>query len=725
MTSQPTRRLRASMDMIVLGTVGLGVIAWLTRKVFFSSQDAGATAVNTRTASPTSSNASTVTNSPKKPERNFVKVMQQQDRRVIFFYGSQTGTAEDFAARLAKDCHQKYGVNAMTADIELFDLTYLDTLPNDSLAVFVMATYGEGEPTDNAVDFWEMLMNDAPQFSSMDGSDKPLKQLRYIVFGLGNKTYEHYNEVARSLDNKLTSLGAERIGERGEGDDDSSLEEDFLAWQDTMWPAFCKALGVDENSARAGPREPAFGVDPLTSFDEKDVYYGELAEKSNAKEVIYDAKRPYNAPLSSRQLFKQGSDRHCLHLDIDISGTNLSYQTGDHVAIWPTNNSEQISRLASLLGLGDQLDSVVKVQATDPAASKQHPFPTPSSYRAIFSHYLDICAIPSRAALASLVEFAPNDAVRDALQQLASDKDHYKLHVSDAVRNLGEVLEYVLSNSDDPSASFANVPFDLIVECVSRLQPRYYSISSSAKEQPTNISATAVTLAYNPEPTPERTVYGVNTNYLYRIHAAQHQLDVEPAIPDYDLAGPRNALFVKGQLCKLPVHVRRSQFKLPRNTSLPVIMIGPGTGVAPFRGFVRERAAIKRDGRAVGPTILFFGCRHSQQDFLYDDEWPDLFKLLADGDDNGQSRLITAFSRESDQKVYVQHRLKEHGENMWNLLQKGAYIYVCGDAKSMAKCVNETIVELAQQFGDRTPEKANAFVKQLRASGRYQEDVWS
>jgi NADPH-ferrihemoprotein reductase len=197
---------------------------------------------------------------------------------VIFFYGSQTGTAEDYASRLAKECSQKYGVSSMTADIEAYDMSYLDSVPEDCLVFFVMATYGEGEPTDNAVDFWDLVQEEDPQFSETDAEEKPLKNLRYVAFGLGNKTYEHYNEVIRSVDKRLTNLGATRIGERGEGDDDGSLEEDFLAWQEEMWPSFCEALGVDENSAQSGPRQAAFAVQELTEFDKAKIYLGELSE---------------------------------------------------------------------------------------------------------------------------------------------------------------------------------------------------------------------------------------------------------------------------------------------------------------------------------------------------------------------------------------------------------------------------------------------------------------
>ncbi|KAG1057960.1 hypothetical protein G6F43_000242 [Rhizopus delemar] len=713
MTRNNSHHLLDTVDLILLGTIGLGTVAWFARHQ-----------IANRLFKSDSTNKSEVKDEAKTPkqERNFVKVMQQQGRRVIFFYGSQTGTAEDFASRLAKECTQKYGVSAMTADIEQYDLSYLDSVPEDSLVFFIMATYGEGEPTDNAVDFWDLLAEEVPEFSNDDGEGKPLQKLRYVAFGLGNKTYEHYNEVIRKVDNRLLSLGAKRIGERGEGDDDGTLEEDFLAWQEEMWPAFCEALGVDESNAHSGPRQAIFKIEELTAYDQAKVYLGEIGEwlKEGAS-IVYDAKRPYNAPITSKDIFKAG-DRHCLHLEIDISNTNLSYQTGDHVAIWPTNNEVEVNRLAKLLGLQNKLDTVIHVQSLDPAASKKYPFPVPTTYRAVFRHYLDICSAVPRQVLMSLIEYAPTEASKEALRKLATDKDEYRVHVGDVTRNLGEVLQMLAeSESLELDGAFSSVPFDLVIESISRLQPRYYSISSSSKENPKKIAVTAVTLQYTPEHGSPRTVYGVNTNYLWRVHEAVNNLTPNSVIPEYNLTGPRDSLFSQeDKVARIPVHVRRSQFKLPRNPTVPIIMIGPGTGVAPFRGFVRERALQKKENKPVGPTILFFGCRNRAEDFLYEEEWPELFEVLG-----GDSRIITAFSRETEKKVYVQHRLMENGQEMWNLLEKGAYVYVCGDAKNMARDVNQTFVRFAQQFGGMDENRSQDYVKNLRNTGRYQEDVWS
>lgn len=173
----------------------------------------------------------------------------------------------------------------MTADLEDYDMNLLDTLPADHLAVFVLATYGEGEPTDNAVEFWEHLVSgeDVPEFSVGDYEDaeKPLTNLNFVMFGLGNKTYEHYNSVCRRVEEKLCNLGANRIGERGEGDDDGSLEEDFLSWKDDMWKSVCDFMGIDFLAGNSGPRQATYKIQEYTDAEVteiKKIYHGEHQE---------------------------------------------------------------------------------------------------------------------------------------------------------------------------------------------------------------------------------------------------------------------------------------------------------------------------------------------------------------------------------------------------------------------------------------------------------------
>lgn len=186
----------------------------------------------------------------------------------MIFYGSQTGTAEEYAIRIAKEAKQKFGLASLVCDPEEYDFDNLDQLPEDCAAFFVMATYGEGEPTDNSVQLMQNVQDEAFEFSN---GGRRLDGLKYVIFGLGNKTYEHYNLIGRNLDKELAKMGAVRIGERGEGDDDKSMEEDYLAWKDGMWEAFAAALGVEEGQ---GGDSADFVVTELDAAAPEKVYQG-------------------------------------------------------------------------------------------------------------------------------------------------------------------------------------------------------------------------------------------------------------------------------------------------------------------------------------------------------------------------------------------------------------------------------------------------------------------
>ena len=191
-----------------------------------------------------------------------------QKKRLVIFYGSQTGTAEEHAICIAKKAKSRFGLASLVCDPEEYDFGNLDQLPEGTAAIFVVATYGEGEPTDNAVQLIQNLTDEGFEFSN--GSHR-LEGLKYVVFGLGNRTYEHYNAIARIVDKELEKAGATRIGERGEGDDDKSMEEDYLEWKDGMWDAFAKALGVEEGQ---GNDTADFVVSELESYPEEKIYLG-------------------------------------------------------------------------------------------------------------------------------------------------------------------------------------------------------------------------------------------------------------------------------------------------------------------------------------------------------------------------------------------------------------------------------------------------------------------
>lgn len=682
-----------TLDIIVLAAILLGTVAYFTKgKLWGVAKD------------PYASSLAAASGAKAGKTRNILEKMEESGKNCIIFYGSQTGTAEDYASRLAKEGKSRYGLETMVADLEDYDYDNLDAIPEDKVVMFVLATYGEGEPTDNAVDFYEFINGDSPQFT-LD-NEPALGNLNYVAFGLGNNTYEHYNIMVRNVDKALQKLGAHRIGQAGEGDDGAgTMEEDFLAWKDPMWKALAEKMGLEEREA---VYEPVFGIverDTLTA-ESPEVYLGEpnKTHLDGTPKGPFNAHNPYIAPIAESYELFNVKDRNCLHMEVDISASNLSYQTGDHLAVWPTNPGEEVDRFLNVLGLTEKRKDVISVKALEPTAKV--PFPTPTTFDAIVRYHMEICAPVSRQFLATLAPFAPDEASKAEMTKLGGDKDYFHDKINVHHLNIGRVLEIV-----GKGQKWSNVPFSAFIEGITKLQPRYYSISSSSLEQPKKISITCV-VEEQKLPGREDPFRGVSTNYLLALKQKQNgDPNPSPYGLTYEITGPRN----KYDGIHVPVHVRHSNFKLPSDPLKPVIMVGPGTGVAPFRGFVRERRKMVENGQTVGKTILFFGCRKSTEDFLYSKEWEEAKQVMGDS-----FEIVTAFSRESNKKVYVQHRLKERSKEINELLEKKAYFYVCGDAANMAREVHNVLGQIISEERGVPEAKAEDIVKNMRASNQYQ-----
>jgi NADPH-ferrihemoprotein reductase len=591
-----------TLDIVVLVLLLLGTVAYFTKGSYW------AVAKDPYHASFQAASASRAGRT-----RNILEKMEETGKNCVVFFGSQTGTAEDYASRLAKDGSSRFGLKTMVADLEDYDYENLDTFPEDKIAMFVLATYGEGEPTDNAVEFYNFVTGEEPTFSEgVSVEESPLSKLRYVAFGLGNNTYEHYNSMVRHVSTAFDKLGATRIGTAGEGDDGAgTMEEDFLAWKEPMWAALADTMGLEEREA---VYEPVFKIlerDDLHA-ESFEVYLGEPNKKHLAGESTgpYNSHNPFIAPIAeSKELFTV-KGRNCLHIEIDIAGSKMNYHTGDHVAVWPTNAGREVDRFLQVFGLFDKRDTVFDVKCLESTAKV--PFPTPTTYDAVVRYHLEMCAPVSRQFVASLAPFAPTESAKAQMTKIGGDKDIFQEKVSSRYLNLSQLLESI-----EKTKPWSSVPFSILIEGLNHIQPRYYSISSSSLVQKDKVSVTAVVEAIR-TPGSVHVLNGVTTNYLLALKQKQHgDANPDPNGLNYAIDGPRN----KYDGVHVPVHIRHSNFKLPSDPSKPVIMIGPGTGVAPFRGFVQERAALAKSGEDVGQTLLFFGCRKSSEDFLYKEEW--------------------------------------------------------------------------------------------------------
>ncbi len=547
-------------------------------------------------------------------------------------YGSQTGTAEGLAKKTGAEA-KKRGFAPRLVCMDKFESV---DLAKEKNVLVITSTYGDGDPPDNAQEFWNYLKSDTAP---------PLPQLHFSVLALGDTNYSAFCEFGKKCDERFEQLGAQRVVPRVDCDVD--YDAPAKAWTDAVFQALAGSSGAmdGKDPDSESPLRPSSPYSP--------------SSPSSPSDPTYSKKNPFPARLlANRLLNAPGSDKEVRHYEISLAGSGLSYEVGDALGVLPSNCPALVGDLLAALGFDGE------------EAVKMPEGPETSLRLALSQHY-DITRPSGDLLKAAAERGAAGGELAGMLDPARKDdlkKWLWGREVIDVISGLAQ--------------KFSAAEF---IAMLKKLQPRLYSISSSPKAHPDEVHLTIAAVRYDGQGRPRK---GVCSTFL-----ADRCADHTP----------------------VPVFVQVSHgFRLPESGDVPVIMCGPGTGIAPFRAFLEEREAVGAKGR----NWLLFGDQKRATDFLYREQ---LEAWLASGH---LARLDLAFSRDQAEKIYVQNRMLENAAELWAWLQDGAHFYVCGDASRMAKDVDAALHLIVATAGSMSKEAAAAYIQKLKTDKRYQRDVY-
>jgi sulfite reductase (NADPH) flavoprotein alpha-component len=571
--------------------------------------------------------------------------------KISVLHASQSGTGEGLARKLAKQLKAKGFVPTIAS---LANFTP-EALAAEEHAVIIASTY-LGFPPDAVKSFFQQLTS--------EGAPK-LEKLHYSLLALGDRHYETFCKFGADLDERLQALGAQRIVERVESDLD--VDEPFARFKAGLLERL-EALKSGGGGAQNGTKNgTGNGANGHVFGDGHFLQNGHsLSSVSSvlAGPPAATREEPFFAPLvDKRPLTSEASSKVTLHLafslkDAEEAGRGMAYEAGDALGVVAQNDPGLVGEVLEAAGLtGSERVALAKL-------------PDMPLIEAL-THHLQITRLTRKIvdAFATRAECATLKGLLVAEQQT-----HFDAYCYD--RGLIDLLAEYPGVFRDAGELAAMLP---------KLMPRLYSISSSPKAHAGEVHTTVAVVRY-------------------RSHNRDRGGVCSTLFADRREVGETLATYIQPN----------KRFRIPSDPGAPIIMIGPGTGVAPFRSFLHERRAVGAKGR----NWLFFGDRSAKTDFLYREE---LEGMLGDGH---LTRLDVAFSRDQERKIYVQDRMLEQAATFWSWLQDGASVYVCGDASRMAKDVDQMLETIVGQEGKLSPEGVSEYMAELKDQERYHRDVY-
>lgn len=416
------------------------------------------------------------------------------------------------------------------------------------------------------------------------------------------------------------------------------------------WMKKAMSRMVEVTGVRDTPTEPAVAVVDVT----------EPGAVVQPVQSGYGKKNPFSALLKQRILLNgRGSAKETIHVELSLEGSGITYQPGDVLGVFPTNCPEAVEAVASHAGFrGDEI-----IESGDGEVR---------SLLEVLERDHDVTNL-SANFMKNYAPLVKSSVLNDLLKE--ENRDALSEYLA------GRELRDLFGDFPPPEV----LPMEQFLGLLRKIPPRLYSIASSLRAHPDEVHLTVGVVRFEAHGIQRK---GVCSSFL------ADRVEVGETVPVF-------------------LHVNKN-FHLPEDPDTPIIMVGPGTGIAPFRAFTEERKAVGAKGR----SWLFFGEQRFNSDFLYQTEWQQYLK------EGSLTRMDVAFSRDTPNKIYVQHRMRERAKDLYAWLEEGAYFYVCGDAGRMAKDVNDALIDIHMTQGDLSREDAEARVKRLQKDKRYQKDVY-
>ncbi len=577
---------------------------------------------------------------------------------LLVLYGSNLGSSESFARELAQKAEFS-GFDVTLAELDAF----AGKLPSHGAVAIACSSYN-GMPPDNAAKFVDWLEGTTSAETKLDG-------VSYLMLGCGNSDWAAtFQDVPRKIDAALEDLGAKRIVETEELDARGDVDTQFHDWLDELMPQLGDEFGLDLLGGSDAAAEPLYTVEVTESITANTV-----AGRLGAREVEV---------LSNTELkdTSQGEGRSTRHIEVKLPD-GMHYQPGDHLCVVPLNDDAVVERLLKRFRL--DRDTYVRIESR---SEMRGPFPSGSTFSVynLAQTAGELQSVATRRDIAMLARYSecPNSrSALEALAQPAADDgtDAYTSEVLEKRKSVLDILE------DYPAC---DLPLAVFLELIPFLSPRYYSISSAPAHKPGTCSIT-VGVTRGPALSGKGEFKGTCSTYL--------------------------AGLAPGDRFQAVVKKPTSDFRLPDDPSQPIIMVGPGTGIAPFRGFLQQRDHLQKEGGKLGDALLFFGCRHPDYDYLYRDE-------LADYGNRDVAEIYAAFSRHGGARTYVQDLIKREAQRVWTLIDQGARIYICGDGARMEPDVREALKVIYAEKARASEDDASRWIETMIEKERYVLDVW-